>query len=77
MSNHDPAISRLVHHHGGPVATAAAIGGGMAYQEVQRWVRRGWASPMHILKLEPLMPPGMSIRDLYAAAAEVPKKAAA
>lgn len=65
MSNFDPAISRLVRHHGGPVATAAAIGGGMAYQEVQRWVRRGWASPMHILKLEPLMPPGMSIRDLY------------
>lgn len=74
----EPAICRLVKHHGGPVATAKAVD--VAYQEVQRWVRRGWASPMHILRLEPLLLPGMTIRDLHAdrqAAAAEPTKAAA
>ena len=60
-----PAIVRLVQHHGGAVATAAALGGRPVYQEIQRWVKRGWASPMHILRLEPLLPDGITVRDLY------------
>ena len=60
------AIRQLVDHHGGPTKVAALLGDEFAYQLVQQWVHREWASPMHILKLEPLLPAGMTIRDLFA-----------
>ena len=60
-----PAIVRLVAHHGGPVATSQKLGGRPVYQEVQRWVRRGWASPMHIFRLKPLLMRGMKVEDLH------------
>lgn len=62
----ETAIGRLVIHHGGPAAVSKLLGGSPVYQEVQRWVRRGWASPMQIFRLEPLLPDGMTVRDLYA-----------
>ena len=65
-TRHVSAIRRLVEHHGGPTKVAALIGDDFAYQLVQQWLQREWASPMHILKLEPHMPDGMTIRDLFA-----------
>lgn len=65
-NEHESAVARLVAHHDGPTAVSRLLGGTPAYQEVQRWVRRGWASPMHLFKLEPLLPPGMSLHDLHA-----------
>ena len=62
----DPAISRLVRHVGGPAALSSRLDGRPPYQQIQEWVKRGWASPMHLFRLEPLLPPGMSIRDLAA-----------
>lgn len=62
----DSAIARLVDHVGGYARLSALLGGRPVYQEVQRWVSRGWASPMHILALEPHLPKGITIRDLYA-----------
>jgi hypothetical protein len=59
------AISRLVAHHSGPTAVARLLQGAVSYQQVGAWVQRGWASPMHILRLEPLLPEGMTIRDLH------------
>jgi hypothetical protein len=59
------AIARLVAHHEGPTNVARMLGGAVSYQQVGSWVARGWASPMHILRLEPLLPAGMSIRDLH------------
>lgn len=59
------AIERLVKHHGGAAKVSALLGGKPAYQEVQRWVARSWASPMHIIALEPLLLEGMTIRDLH------------
>lgn len=61
----EPAIARLVSRHGGPTELARKLGGTPAYQEIQRWLKRGWASPMHVLRLEPLLLPGMELRDLY------------
>lgn len=61
-----PAIVRLVHHHGGPVALSSKLGGTPVYQEIQRWVRRGWASPMHLFKLKPLLPRGIRFEELDA-----------
>ena len=60
----DSAIRRLVAHHGGPTAVSKALGGVPVYQEVQRWVRRGWASPMHIFRLAPLLIDGLSLEDI-------------
>jgi hypothetical protein len=60
------AIQRLVDHQNGPTKVSQLLGGKPAYQEIQRWLGRGWASPMHILSLKPLLPPGVSIEDLYA-----------
>lgn len=60
------SIERLVRHHGGPTAVARALGNVPVYQEVQRWVVRGWASPMHIFRLKPLLPRGMKLEDLAA-----------
>ena len=60
------AIRRLVDHHGGPTKVAALIGDDFAYQLVQQWVHRDWASPLHFPKLIPLLVDGMTIGDLYA-----------
>ena len=60
-----PAITRLVEHNGGFAETARRMGGKPpAWQEVQRWVDRGWASQLYLLHLEPLMPKGMTLHDL-------------
>ncbi len=65
MDNANPSsIEKVVRHNGGPAALSRLLGGSPAYQEIQRWVKRGWASPMHIFRLEPFMPPGIGIRDL-------------
>ena len=64
-TNQQSAIARLVAHHDGPTAVARKLGGAVSYQQVGSWVTRGWASPMHILRLEPLLPEGMTIRDLH------------
>ncbi len=64
MANREPAISRLVAHNGGPVALSQKLGGSPVYQEIARWVKRGWASPGRIFDLEPFMPRGMKVRDL-------------
>jgi hypothetical protein len=63
-------IARAVAHIGGPVATAEALGGAVAYQEVQRWVARGWASPHHALSLEKHLPKGVTLRNLLDEAAK-------
>lgn len=60
------AIGRLVEESGGPVAVARALNGAVAYQEVQRWVKRGYAAPKHFQKLVPLLPKGRTISDLFA-----------
>ena len=65
-TQHSPAIVRLVEHHGGPTKVAQMLGGDFPYQQVQLWKKRGWASPMHIMSLEPLLLEGMTIRDLHA-----------
>jgi hypothetical protein len=62
----ESAIRRLVEHHGGVTRTASLIADGFHYQLVQQWVDRGWASPMHFLRLEKLLLSGMTVRDLYA-----------
>jgi len=67
-----PAICRLVEHHGGPTAVSQKLGGSPVYQEIQRWVKRGWASPKHIFRLEPLLLEGMTVRALYDDLAAVP-----
>lgn len=59
------AISRLVEHNGGPTAVARFLGNVPVYQEVSRWVQRGWASPTHLFRLEPFMPADMTVRDLF------------
>ena len=59
------AIERLVAHYGGPVALSRKLGGDPAYQAIQLWVKRRWASPMHIHRLEPILPRGMKARDLH------------
>jgi len=64
-SQHPPAIIRLVKHHGGASKVSQLLGGRPVYQEVQRWVGRGWASPMHILSLKPLLLDGMTVEDLH------------
>ena len=63
-ATHESAIAKLVSKAGGPVALSQKLGGSPAYQEIQRWVKRGWASPMHIFALEPFLPRGMKVRDL-------------
>lgn len=78
-SKHASAIRRLVEHHGGPTKVAALMGDGLSYQHVQQWVQRDWASPLHFLRLEPLLLDGMTLGDLYAdiAANKFPRKVAA
>lgn len=62
----ESAIRRLVERHGGPTKVAALIGADFAYQHVQQWIQRNWASPLHFPKLLPLLVDGMTIDDLYA-----------
>ena len=59
-----PAIKRLVDHNDGFANTARLMGGKPAWQEIQRWVDRGWCSPHYLIQLEPLMPVGMTLHDL-------------
>lgn len=63
-TTHTPAISKLVAAQGGPVALSQKLGGTPAYQEIQRWLKRGWASPMHIFRLAPFLPEGVALADL-------------
>lgn len=60
------AIERLVQLSGGPVAVARALDGVVAYQEVQRWLKRGYGAPKHFQRLAGLLPAGMTIGDLFA-----------
>lgn len=63
----EPAIRRIVNHHGGPVALSQKLGGRPTYQQIGQWLERGWASPKHFLRLVPLgkgCKVGMT--DLYA-----------
>ena len=62
----ESAIRRLVERHGGPTKVAALIGDDFAYQHVQKWIQRNWASPLHFQRLAPLLVDGMTINDLYA-----------
>ena len=75
----ESAIRRLVDHHGGPTKVAALMGDGFAYQHVQQWIQRDWASPLHFPKLTPLLIDGMTIGDLFAdiEAHKEPRKATA
>lgn len=59
------AIERLVELNGGPVAVARALNDVVAYQEVQRWVKRGYGAPKHFQRLVSLLPQGMTIDDLF------------
>lgn len=73
-----PAIVRLVEHHGGPAKLAKLLGDNPPYQRLQEWVGRGWASPLQFLRLEPLLPDGITLRDLHTdIAAAKPEKSAA
>jgi hypothetical protein len=65
MNSFKPAITRLVEHQGGPVRLCRALGGRPQYQEIQRWMQRGWAASKHIFELEAFLPPGMRLRDLH------------
>lgn len=65
-TDHRPAIVQLIEHLGGFAAASQALGGRPVYQEIQRWAARGWASPMHIMSLKPLLPKGMTVDDLFA-----------
>lgn len=62
----EPAIARLVKKAGGPAALSNALGGKPVYQEIQRWVRRGYCSHIHVFRLKPFLPRGMKLEDLGA-----------
>lgn len=64
-TQHESAIERVVRHHGGPTALSKKLGGYPHYQQIQAWVRRGWASPMHIFRLKPLLPRGVKLESLH------------
>lgn len=64
QKNATRAVHRLVEHNGGPCALSRKLDGSPAYQEIQRWVKRGWASPAHLFRLEKHLPDGMTLRDL-------------
>lgn len=63
-----PFIERVVKHNGGVTATARAIG--IAYQEVQRWIGRGWVTPRHAIALVPYLPEGVTLEKLLIEAAK-------
>lgn len=58
------SIARLVAHHGGATAFSRLLGGQPVYQEIQRWLNRGWASPKHLFAIEPHLIDGVTLRDL-------------
>lgn len=64
-SDWKPAIARLVEHHEGVYALARKLPDGPVVQEIERWLRRGWAAPKHIPKLRPVLPRGIRVEDLY------------
>lgn len=59
-----PAIVKVVQHNDGPTALSRKLGGKPPYQEVQRWVSRGWAASRHLFRLEGLLPEGVTLKDL-------------
>lgn len=61
-----PAIKRLVEHYNGPVELSRRLGGMPSYQQISQWLARGWASPMHLHRLEPLLPRSISRHALVA-----------
>jgi hypothetical protein len=63
------AIARLIEQLDGPTAVSALLENTPVYQEIQRWVKRGWAAPKHFLRLEALAKSKkikVTVRDLYA-----------
>jgi len=68
MNTNKPAISRLVEAHNGPTALARLVSTAetkVPYQEVQRWVKRGWASPFHFKALEAHLTQDITLDDLH------------
>lgn len=61
-ANEGVAIRCVVTHIGSAAEVARLID--VPQQHVQAWVRRGWAAPTHALALEPLLPEGLTLRDL-------------
>jgi DNA-binding transcriptional regulator YdaS (Cro superfamily) len=57
-----PAIHRLIEHVGSAAELARQLG--VPPQHVLAWKSRGWASPLHVLAMEMLVPEGISLRDL-------------
>lgn len=57
-----PAINRVIDYVGSAAELARRLA--IPQQHVQTWRRRGWASPMHVLSLEPFLPPSVTLRDL-------------
>jgi hypothetical protein len=64
-NTYTPAIVRLVKHHGGTVKLSRKMGGKPVYQEIQRWVRRGYVAPVHLFALKPFLPRGIKLSDLH------------
>jgi hypothetical protein len=61
----DSVIAQLVALQGGPAEVARKMGDIVHYQEVQRWVKRGWGAPKYFLRLEKMLPKGKKLRDLH------------
>ena len=63
-------IARVVAHNQGPVALSRVLTAktGKAtrpsYQQISKWVSRGWASPRYLDLLEPLLPEDVTRDDL-------------
>lgn len=57
-------VDRLVRHCGGITELSRRLGGTPVYQEIQRWLARGWVAPAYALELQPLLPEGMTIENL-------------
>lgn len=56
------AIARTIAHNNGPAAFARKLG--LAHQQACLWIRQGYAPPEHYLRIEPLAPPGVGLREL-------------
>lgn len=77
MAKRISAITRVVDHHGGPVALALAMNARLKTakqlmsserifrQQIEQWVERGWASPTRFQELAPFLPDGITVADLY------------
>lgn len=63
-------IRSLVEANDGPVALAAKIeaksGQTIFRQQIEQWVKRGWATPYHFWLLMPFAPKGLTEANLYA-----------